>query len=303
MEARRALQKRAGQKRAGMICLAMSMAAAQPSEAVEYGFSEYFLGLTIPMSGYLPPPGVYFANTFLLYQGSKPDLAANLVTDIAQAGYLFDTDALGGTFGFYATIPFTGDKNSVPVSTYRKYADISSIGDTDYSAVLGWHAGDNHWCIVLTGFAPTGNYDPQRIVQTGLNRPALDMKGAYTFLNHQTGAEVTGALGMTFNAPNNLTNYQSGVEMHFEWALNQHFPMGVSAGLGGFFYQQLTSDSGSGDKVGSNKGRAVAVGPLLSYALKVGTQEVDLSGRWFHEFAVENRPQGDLIYATMSFRL
>jgi hypothetical protein len=140
-------------------------------------------------------------------------------------------------------------------------------------------------------------------VQTGLNRPALDIKGAYTFLSLQTGTEVSAALGMTINALNTKTDYQSGAELHFEWALNQHFPLGSAAGVGGYFYQQLTNDYGSGDTVGSFKGRVAAVGPLLSYTLKAGAQEVNLSARWFHEFAVENRPRGDVIYASLNFRL
>ncbi len=84
--------------------------------------------------------------------------------------------------------------------------------------------------MILTGFAPTGNFEPNRLSLTGLNRPALDLKGAYTYLGLQTGLEVTGALGLTLNAPNTATNYQSGAELHFEWAVNQHFPFGPCRG-------------------------------------------------------------------------
>jgi hypothetical protein len=296
-------KRRALQKTSGAAYLAASLLVTQPSKAVEYGIGEYFLGLTIPMSGYVPAPGVYFWDTFLLYGGSRPALTANLVTDIAQLGYYLDADVFGGTFGLFATIPFVGDRNSVPGPLFRQNAAIASISDTDYSAVLGWHAGDNNWCIVVTGFAPTGNFNLTRFVQTGLNRPALDIKGAYTFLSQQTGTEVSGALGVTFNALNTVTDYQSGVELHFEWDINQHFPIGLAAGVGGYFYQQLTNDYGTGDTVGSFKGRVAAVGPLLSYSFKAGDQEVDISARWFHEFAVENRTRGDVIYSTLSFKL
>ena len=306
------IMRRALQKALSPACLAASLVLTQPSEAVEYGIGEYFLGLEIPMAGYVPPPGAYFWDTFFLYQGSRPALDVSFVSNIAQAGYFISTDLANATFGIVATIPFIGDRNSVPFSftnaagigeTIRQYAEIASIADTDYSAVLGWHAGDNNWCVVLTGFAPTGDYNASRFVQTGLNRPALDLKGAYTFLSLKTGAEISAALGMTFNALNTITDYQSGVELHFEWALNQHFSSGVAAGIGGYFYQQLTSDYGAGDTAGSFKGRVAAIGPLLSYSFKAGDQEVDLSGRWFHEFAVENRAQGDAIYGTINFRL
>jgi hypothetical protein len=256
----------------------VSPQATRQSEAVEYGFSEYFLGLTIPMSGYIPPPGVYFSDTFLLYKDSlelykdslepKPIGQLSLSVDIAQVGYFLDTEVFGATPGFVAIIPFLGARNSFP--SLHESASLASISETDYSAVLGWHAGDHNWSVSLTDFAPTGNYDPGRLVQTGLNRPALDIKGAYTFLSLQTGTGISGGLGVIFNALNTATNYQSGSELHFEWALNQHFPFGLAAGVGGYFYQQLTDDYGSGDTTGPNRARAAAVGPLLSYAFKAG---------------------------------
>ena len=83
--------------------------------------------------------------------------------------------------------------------------------------------------------------------------------------------------------------------------MNEHFPFGLAAGVGGYFYQQVTNDRGSGDQFGAFRGRVAAVGPLLSYALKAGAQEVDFSARWFRKFAVQNRVRGDLIYASFSF--
>jgi hypothetical protein len=289
----------------GAACFAACLSVAQPSEAVESGLSDYFLGLTVSMSGYLPPPGVYFQNTYLFYNASRstpsPVVNGHFVFDIAQAGYYLDSEVFGATLGFVATIPFLGDRITIP--SHQASASIASIADTDYSAVIGWHAGDHNWCFVLTGFTPTGNYDPKSIAGTGLNRPALDIKGAYTFLSLQTGVEVSGGLGILFNALNTATNYQSGAELHFEWALNQHFPFGLAAGVGGFFYQQITSDYGSGDRIGPYRGRVAAVGPLLSYTVKAGGQEVIFSGRWFHDLAVENRPRGDAIFASLAFRL
>jgi hypothetical protein len=305
-------RRRAMQKGVGAVCLAAGVAISHPSQAVELSASEYFLGLTLPMSGFVPPPGIYFQDTFLIYNGTRASIYTNgtpsipatnyhLVFNIAQVAYYLDADVLGGTFGVVATIPVLRDRNSIPAAHLNE--SVGSISDTDYSAVLGWHAGDHNWCLVMTGFAPTGNYDPSRIVQTGLNRPALDIKGGYTFLSLQTGAEVSGALGMTFNARNNINDYQSGVELHFEWAINQHFSSGLAAGIGGFFYQQISDDYGAGDLLGPFRARVAAVGPLISYAVKVDGQEVDLSARWFHEFGAENRPQGDAFFGQLSFRL
>ena len=100
---------------------------------------------------------------------------------------------------------------------------------------------------------------------------------------------------------NTATNYQSGAELHFEGALNEHFPFGLAAGVGG--YKQWTPDGGSGDMVGAFRGRVAAIGPLLSYTSKEGTQVVTLSGRWFHEFDITHCIQGNSILTSLSFPL
>ena len=63
--------------------------------------------------------------------------------------------------------------------------------------------------------------------------------------------------------------------------MNEHFPFGLAAGVGGYVYQQVTNDHGSGDQFSAFRGRVAAVGPLLGYTLKAGAQEVDFSARWF----------------------
>jgi hypothetical protein len=307
----------------GAICLAGFLSMGEPAQATEFGVSQYILGLTLPMTGYTPPPGVYFWDTFALYQAdgnllpatgsrSSTRVTKNVVADIAIVGWFPDFKLFGADPGFAVTVPFGSVRATAdftvaapmrPAQRFGRTGEIAGIGDTEYSAILGWHAGEQHWNVILTGFAPTGNFDPNRLVQTGLNRPALDLRGAYTYLGLRTGLELTGALGLTLNAPNTVTNYQSGAELHFEWAVNQHFPLGLAAGVGGFFSQQVTNDHGSGDQLGAFRGRVAGVGPLLSYALKAGAQEVDFSARWFHEFAVQNRLRGDLIYASLAFPL
>ena len=52
------------------VCLAGSFAFVQPSQAAEYGLGTYLLGLSIPMSGFTPPPGFYLSDTAYAYQGA-----------------------------------------------------------------------------------------------------------------------------------------------------------------------------------------------------------------------------------------
>src|SRR3984893_9105817 len=122
-----------------------------------------------------------------------------------------------------ATDPVGSDRNTAAVSfigplginrQLNRTDTATSIGDTSYMASLGWEAGEHHWNVTLTGIAPTGHYAPDSLAIMSLNRPGVDIKGAYTFLSLETGTESSGAVGMTINLRNTATNYQSGIELH-----------------------------------------------------------------------------------------
>jgi len=296
------------------LSLYIGLAPGQPSWASEYGISGYFLGLTAPLAGYNPPPGIYYRNTFFLYHGAfypdKQRVSYNFAANVGIIALYPEWDFFGASPGFSAVVPFLGVNNKLQtISTgldgsrqvTTTAESVNSIADTEYSAILGWHAGEHHWNVVLTGFVPTGHYAPGQLGITGLNRPALDLRGAYTYLG-QTGIEVSGALGITVNAINKATNYRSGAELHFEWTVQQYLPFGLNAGISGFIFQQLTPDSGSGATLGSFISRVFAIGPSIGYALKVDGQEIDLAGRWYHDFGAQNHPCGDSILASLGFR-
>jgi hypothetical protein len=311
----------------GRVLLAtVSLVIVSPAQAVEYGISNYLLGYSIPMSGYTPSAGLYFQDTFYLYNGSAGRNAdfpfgrrtavgvdLDFKFNITTAAWYTDATILGGTLGFAATVPVGGERTSASAEFTGRFGitrqagrsdSVNSIGDSAFSAILGWHAGDHHWNLTLTGFTPTGYYRPDALSFTGLNRPGIDVKGAYTFLSLQTGLELTLAPGVTINAINNQTDYQSGAEFHLEYAAIQHLPGGAYVGAGGYFYQQLTGDSGAEiPAILPFKGQVASVGPLVGYTFKVGQQEVNLAARWFHEFVAKNRVRGDSIFASLSLRL
>ncbi len=162
------------------LCLGACVAAAAPAKAAEYALGEYLLGYSIPLSGFTPPPGIYYSDTFYLYSGSASGnlkipfgqvVAAGLkyqfVVNVSQVAWVTDLKALGGSIGFAALIPFGSDRNTVgaefvgPLGVYRNPSlsqEVFGMGDSAYSTFIGWDAGDHHWNFTLTGFAPTGNY-------------------------------------------------------------------------------------------------------------------------------------------------
>ena len=91
-----------------------------------------------------------------------------------------------------------------------------------------------------------------------------------TYLHPKKGHEVSAYLGYTINFENPATNYLSGNEFHLDWFVGQHLPKGFAIGMAGYFYQQVTGDSGSGARLGAFQGQAMAIGPCVTYNGKIG---------------------------------
>ena len=77
----------------------------------------------------------------------------------------------------------------------------------------------------------------------------------------------------------------------------QHFSKTFAVGLQGYFYQQVTGDSGPGTQfLGDFEGRVIALGPGDDFSFALGSTHVSGNLRYFHEFDVENRLEGDAGY-------
>jgi len=75
---------------------------------------------------------------------------------------------------------------------------------------------------------------------------AFDAGAGYTYFNPQTGHELSGVLGFTANFINPATQYQNGVDMHFDWGASQFLTKQVQVGLVGYAYKDIGCDTGSG---------------------------------------------------------
>ncbi|MEA3411153.1 MAG: transporter [Pseudomonadota bacterium] len=62
----------------------------------------------------------------------------------------------------------------------------------------------------------------------------------------------------------------------------------------------MSADTGGPAILGDFKGRVAAIGPEIAYPLKTGKRSVGLDLRWYHEFAAENRLEGDSVFFLLS---
>ena len=311
-------------------CLAaLAFAALAPAaEAAEGGAGVYLLGKRGPLAAFVPKPGWYLTDDVFYLTGDRSELTplgdrivgnvdAEALINIAQLTWVADTTILGGRLAVSAVLPYgnvdvtAGGTVAGPggIEIGRTLNDsVTGIGDPAVGSSLGWkkRTGDKFraWSTYASVSVPVGDYEVGRIANVGKNRWAVDVGGAYTMANFKRGRELSSVLGFTFNGDNEDTDYSTGTEMHLEFAGKQHLPSHWSFGFVGYWYEQLTGDSNNPAVLGDFKGRAIALGPEVSYQFVQNPKRpVTLDLRWYHEFEVKNRLEGDSVFLTISFPL
>ena len=170
---------------------------------------------------------------------------------------------------------------------------LTAFGDLYPTATLKWNSGVNNYMTYVTGDIPVGAYEPDRLANLGIGHGAIDLGGGYTYFNPATGREASAVLGFTYNFENPHTDYQSGVDMHIDWGVAQFFTERLFVGGVGYFYQQITGDSGAGATLGDFKSRVAGIGPQIGYLFPVGDEmQGALNAKAYWEFAGQNRPEG-----------
>jgi hypothetical protein len=142
---------------------------------------------------------------------------------------------------------------------------------------LRWNAGVNNYMVYVTGDIPVGAYNPSRLSNIGIGHGTVDGGFGYTYLNPKTGHEFSGVLGFTYNVANYQTQYQNGVDMHFDWGISQFLTKQFQIGVVGYVYDEIGCDSGSGDKVGCFQCRVFGVGPQVGFIIPISTTTQGLS--------------------------
>jgi hypothetical protein len=238
----------------------------------------------------------------------RGNLSVNLDADadlgIAIPQYVFATPVFGGQAAVLLLVPF--GRNTVSVDATLSAAlgpidftvdrarsdSISGFGDLIPLASLRWNFGVHNWMTYITGDIPVGAYDSQRLANLGIGHGVIDAGGGYTYFNPQTGHEFSGVLGFTYNFINPSTQYQNGVDMHFDWAASQFLTKQVQVGVVGYVYKEIGCDSGSGDRVGCFQSQVVGIGPQLGFVIPLGDMQGYLNLKGYKEFAAEHRPEG-----------
>jgi hypothetical protein len=240
-------------------------------------------------------------------------ISANADLAIVSPSYVFATPVFGGQFAL-SMAGIVGQNNTglqgtltagippLPPVTVSGAIDDSrtGFGDLYPQASLRWNKGANNWMTYLMGDIPVGAYDPGRLANLGIGHGAVDGGVGYTYFDPQTGHEFSAVTGLTGNLTNPSTGYTSGIDWHVDWGASQFITKQMHVGAVGYFYQQITPDSGAAPFLGSNESRVAAVGPEVGFIIPAGSVQAYLNLKAYWEFAAENRPSGWNAWVTLA---
>jgi hypothetical protein len=219
--------------------------------------------------------------------------------------YVFATPVLGGQLAIGVTGLYgrnntsidgtlTVSVNNLIATRFGSISDArNGFGDLYPMASLRWNQGVHNYMIYATGDIPVGTYDSSRLANFGIGHGAIDGGVGYTYFNPQKSHEFFVVTGLTSNFKNGDTNYRNGIDWHLDWGASKFLSKQFFVGGVGYFYQQLTADSGAPLILGDNISRVAGIGPQIGYIfpLSEGLQGY-LNLKAYKEFGASRRGDG-----------
>jgi hypothetical protein len=296
--------------------------SSQPAAADETGVSFWLPGIFGSLAAVPIQPGWSFSTTNYFTSvnaGKNTDfelggrvvagLDARVDLQYSTIVYAFPTPVLGGEADVSLSSILANNNTSISGTLTGPFGNTISgsrsqsttgFGDLYPVGQLRWNQGVNNYMTYLTGDIPVGDYSSQNLANIGIGHGVIDGGGGYTYFNPQTGNELSAVIGVTYNFINPSTNVQSGIDSHLDWGTSHFLSPNFSFGAVGYVYQQLTGDSGSGNKVGPFMSRVLGVGPQLTFLFPVAGMQGAVNLKEYTEFGAHDRPSGYNLWLTFS---
>jgi len=222
----------------------------------------------------------------------------------------------------------------IPVASPRIKLDLPTdqsdhhtrVGDVTIGPGIGWHteSGLFHFITAVDITAPTGQWDPKRLVNVGNNVWSVSpIIAATLFLPWHPNLEFDIKMDYSFNSKNDdyiimlptaakigskslvgvRTNLTPGQDFHVDYAIayalsktgaEHQFRVGAT----GYFYKQTTDDETTAGRVKNNLGEVFAIGPGVWWTYKNWIAEARVD----YEIEARNRPQGINSWLTILYK-
>ncbi|MDU9037104.1 transporter [Pseudomonas corrugata] len=296
--------------------LALACSSALPALATENGVDNIGPGtdgfLVLPLEVDSLPDNMvafnlyynhYKARTFDISSlgGKVPGVEIESTAVIPRIDYLSPLRFAGGRLGIYVAQPWIKQE----VALFGMSDTREGMGDTTISPIVLWDMGKNLTLAAAVEITvPTGEYSRDRLANTSNNFYTYKPLFSFTWLPTEN-TEVSIKTTYSFNRKNKDTDYRSGQIFHFDYSASYRLTDNLRVGLNGYYLKQTTDDKQFGRTVqfaGQDvddgvRGQVFAIGPALHLTfLKYASAEI----RWAKEFDVENRPEGEMLWAKLS---
>lgn len=304
-----------------LVILALCHAAVSgQATAAEGGYSNYIPGFYGDIAlAVEPADGLSLRNDVYFYSAEADEsvrsgrvevgIDIDLTFDYLTLLYKPDKEVFGASYAFGATFAYgkvdlEGDISVGPFSGSFS-DDKTAFGDlTLIPGVFYWNNGDKlHFSQSFFLVVPVGDYDEDDDANTGLNYYTFETDFAMTYLNQETGQDYSIVIGYGYNSENDDTDYQSGDEFHIDYVINQFLSDSWAIGLHGFYYEQLSGDSGDGALLGDFKAEAAGIGPAVMWIPPKYEGKVAFVAKWLNEYDTENRLEGDHVFVSFMMSL
>lgn len=294
-----------------IVAVAMTSIAgfSRTTVGAENGFSNYSQGAYGDFFVAVPPePGVYLRSDIYYFSGDVSATTQNglatleangrAIQNYVSALWVSENSVIGDRFAAGVFIPLNYFDGRIDQTTQFGTADVGNddfgLGDiVAVPASFYWSWDKFHINAYEAFTTPTGNFDADQLVNVGRNYWSFDTVVALSWFDPTQGLELSLAPGLMINTRNPDTDYQTGAEFHVNAMANQFLFENLAVGLHGYYYRQLTKDSGNGAVFGDFKSTSFGLGPALYWRPNVGNKTIHLIAKWQHDFLTTNRFKGD----------
>ena len=227
--------------------------------------------------GALPPPGLYFSNTFYNAtghvfdeHGHKTPIKVHNYATIPAFLWSSPYRVFGARYGAAIAQPIASHGIDTRGVGGRKTRDFGAFNTILTPAILSWQVSDSFFVSTSQSFyLDNGDYHTKggATDQTSYATGYWTYEPSVAVSYLHDGWDVTGNLVYDFNARNHHTDYKSGQTAYFDLTAARSFGP-FTAGLLGSYARQTTDDELNGDVVGDgNRVEHTMVGAMAGYQL------------------------------------
>jgi hypothetical protein len=168
--------------------------------------------------------------------------------------------------------------------------------------VLAWHGDRYDAAFGISGFIPTGKYDPNKPSSVGKDQwTGMLTAGLTYYFDAKKGWSASVLPRFEMHSKKLDKDIKAGNDFHFEWGLGKTITRKWiwDIGAAGYCHWQITDDRGRDamwDR--SVHDRVYAAGPEIAVFIPEHTLSISLRSLW--EFGAKDRPEGTFTNLTIT---